>query len=713
MRQGKVSALIHKSAAMPNCNSCTVEIHFRNVIDVHQTGTTTTVPGSELVVSRQAFKNNTSKYFINNRDSSFTEVTKLMRDKGIDLDHKRFLILQGEVESIAQMKPKADNDSEDGMLEYLEDIIGTSRYKSEIEESETQLESLNDDCATKANRLDIVKREIAKLQDEKNVILKHLANENKLTMKKSLLFQSHIHHLNKKIHEKATQLQKVKDEYESGKAEFQNAFELSQSIETDIKNKAAQKSAIQKQHQSLSKQLSKRSISSIQLEEKSKHLSAKTKKLEKQIASAQHAVNELNIWLQHYEEGVASLKNRNVDLGVKLEEKRQEYEQVQQGLKGKTEEFTSQIEAIENQLAPWNNKILTKKAEIKIADSNIALLQEKIETARTSIQDAKDNLKKMVSEGQFKEQKIVTLTEELEHVTQQIQIGEKECARAETKLSAMNEDVEDCRQRFQAAQESISSVNSQSAVLKSLSNLSNSGRITGFHGRLGSLATIDPKYDIAISTACPELENLVVETVKVGEECVQYLKRNNIGRAKFILLDKLPNWNIEKNFQSPLNAPRLFDLINPVDEKFLPAFYTVLRDTLVAENVDDARKIAYGTSGTKYKVVTLDGILIDPSGTITGGGNISKGRMSTSNGKATSFQHTNNPAEFERLKEELEKKEAKYTKAQEVFEKMSDALQNLKKRKPEIELEISKLHMDIEALTENLNEAKKEYNELK
>lgn len=85
------------------------------------------VPDSTLVVARTAYRNNSSKYTINNKNSTFTEVTTLLKDRGIDLDHKRFLILQGEVESIAQMKPKAPNEHEDGLLEYLEDIIGTSR----------------------------------------------------------------------------------------------------------------------------------------------------------------------------------------------------------------------------------------------------------------------------------------------------------------------------------------------------------------------------------------------------------------------------------------------------------------------------------------------------------------------------------------------------------------------------------------------------------
>ncbi|CAG2063235.1 unnamed protein product, partial [Timema podura] len=87
------------------------------------------VPNSQFVISRTAFKDNSSYYTIDNKRVQFKEVAKLLRFHGIDLDHNRFLILQGEVEQIAMMKPKGATEHETGMLEFLEDIIGTSRFK--------------------------------------------------------------------------------------------------------------------------------------------------------------------------------------------------------------------------------------------------------------------------------------------------------------------------------------------------------------------------------------------------------------------------------------------------------------------------------------------------------------------------------------------------------------------------------------------------------
>ena len=112
MRQGKLSELIHNSAKYPDLRECSVEVHFREIIDLvsivvlqipsmHATDVLQpgpdafeVVPDSNLVVSRTAFKDNTSKYTINGRSSTYKEVQTLLKDRGIDLDHNRFLILQ-------------------------------------------------------------------------------------------------------------------------------------------------------------------------------------------------------------------------------------------------------------------------------------------------------------------------------------------------------------------------------------------------------------------------------------------------------------------------------------------------------------------------------------------------------------------------------------------------------------------------------------------
>merc|ERR1712037_221345 len=140
IRSKKVSVLIHNSTRHPNLQRATVSVKFHMIVD-REGDAYDVVPGSEFTVSRTAFKDNSSCYHIDGRKTNFKEVGKFLRTKGIDLDHNRFLILQGEVEQISQMKPKAENKNEEGMLEYLEDIIGSSRLKPLIDKLKPEYEA--------------------------------------------------------------------------------------------------------------------------------------------------------------------------------------------------------------------------------------------------------------------------------------------------------------------------------------------------------------------------------------------------------------------------------------------------------------------------------------------------------------------------------------------------------------------------------------------
>jgi structural maintenance of chromosome 4 len=77
--------------------------------------------------------------------------------------------------------------------------------------------------------------------------------------------------------------------------------------------------------------------------------------------------------------------------------------------------------------------------------------------------------------------------------------------------------------------------------------------------------------------------------------------------------------DMSRDFRAPSNSQRLFDLVKPKEDTFRIAFYFALRNTLVANDIETASKIAY-SSETRHRVVTLGGELIDVSGTMSGGG---------------------------------------------------------------------------------------------
>jgi structural maintenance of chromosome 4 len=169
LRQSKLSDLIHNSSAHPNLTSCQVQVHFEEIVD-REDGYDV-VPDSHFVVSRTVEKkvvmdkvSDKSTYFVNGVATTYTDVQTLLKGYGVDLDHKRFLILQGEVESIALMKPKGQGEHEDGLLEYLEDIIGTATLKEPIQHAEIKLQELMDRKDEKLEHLKLIQKETKSLE---------------------------------------------------------------------------------------------------------------------------------------------------------------------------------------------------------------------------------------------------------------------------------------------------------------------------------------------------------------------------------------------------------------------------------------------------------------------------------------------------------------------------------------------------------------------
>ena len=181
IRLKKISELVHTSENHPNCAQARVNIHFEEIVDdEHSENDYSVIPNSQIIISRIATKKNQSTYLINNKVSTIAKVKELLLSKHVDLNNNRFLILQGEVESIAMMKPKAMNASSEGLLEYLEDIIGSNKYVEKINRCSEQVETLNNEVQERLNRVKVVERDRDKLSNAKNEAIDYIKSQLQL-----------------------------------------------------------------------------------------------------------------------------------------------------------------------------------------------------------------------------------------------------------------------------------------------------------------------------------------------------------------------------------------------------------------------------------------------------------------------------------------------------------------------------------------------------
>jgi structural maintenance of chromosome 4 len=144
------------------------------------------VPGTQFEISRTVNRQSASTYRIDGDEASFKKVCDKLSEKGIDLEHNRFLILQGEVEQISLMKAKAQNENETGLLEYLEDIIGSNKYVTRIGELDKLIETRDEERREKLSRVNACKHELDALEGDKNNAIEYLKKERNLMLLRNM-----------------------------------------------------------------------------------------------------------------------------------------------------------------------------------------------------------------------------------------------------------------------------------------------------------------------------------------------------------------------------------------------------------------------------------------------------------------------------------------------------------------------------------------------
>ncbi|XP_047130345.1 structural maintenance of chromosomes protein 4 isoform X1 [Hydra vulgaris] len=697
IRSKKLSLLIHNSESHLNIESCTVTVHFQKIIDLPGEDFEL-VENTHFTISRTARKDGSSDYYLDGKKQTFKEIGLVLRTCGIDIDHNRFLILQGEVEQISTMKPKAENEHDEGMLEYLEDIIGTSSYKVPIDELSAAVEDLNEKRSEKLNRAKVVLNEKEELEQEKEDATTFLVMENNITKKNYILCQKYIHDCTEI--ESKTKSKEVEIKQQLEKLQLQLSSFLEQKKEKGVEykkmNKLYDKLFIEAEEKK--KAFAEFEKYDLKLREELKHRKKNKKTLEKSLETEKIKLEELKTIPAKSEAEIEQCTSSLKQLEIQKQLEENVLTEIMAGLKNETEGLQQEKESKELALMESQKSVNEAKSKLDVLSSELEIYLSKYTKLNEQLEQAKSNAEKAKEQNEEKKRQLIAIEEDLPSTKKELDSAEKELKQVTQNEKDLSIEVKKNRHKFEECRSAMHASQSRDAVLDALMKEKESGRIPGIYGRLGDLGAIENKYDIAISTACGPLDFIVVDTMDTAQKGVQFLKKNNIGSTTFIALDKVSNCEQKANskINTPENVPRLFDLVKLKTEDVRNAFYFALKDTLVANNLDQATRIAYpkDKNSSRWRVVTLKGELIEMSGTMSGGGNRpSKGRI------GNRLTQDYNPNDIEILEKKFYSDTKMLEELQQRKTKLEDTVHNLTKQVKSMEHEVQKLKMEIQALS--------------
>ena len=700
MRLKKLSELIHSSSRENKCKYCRVSVYFR---EIHEDDDDNFhyIEGGDFVISRTVYKNSSSQYHLNGRESSFDEINSLLNKKDIDLKHNRFLILQGEVEQISMMKPKGENENETGLLEFLEDIIGTRRYVPLIDKLSKSIEDLGEIKTSKANRVKISRNEINQLEDVKNQSLNYYHKEKESQILRHLLLVARRGMENNTIISKKNEMEKFQGEIEDIQKKMAEQISQSKNVLLEHKQIQTQINNLTRENQKINEQINK-------IEENDKLKQNEIENYGKQIKKGERDLEKLNKNYSNKNEEINMAQEQRPILQKDFELKSKIFNEIDAYLNAKdkeiyskTEKLQKQKKEVENKLRPSESQINQNIFKIEQNEKTLNLLKEKIQKQEENINrlsQKKEELNLLLNEKKINYDKFINKKKELEGIKLR---KEKELKEKEKRATEKQREVQEKMLKLSEFKNSNQEFKIKHKITSELIKAQKEGKIQGLFGRLGDLGAIDQKYDIAISTACNQLDFLVVDNTQNARNILNYLRNNNIGTASIIILEKVA-WverYFNKDYQCPPGTQRLFDLVRFEDKRLQNAFYFALRDTLVTSNLETATRVGYGQN--RHRVVTLDGIIVEITGAMVGGGKPRRGLMSN---VAMTINKENTELELKKLNDEYIKSINEYNQLKNEYNGAEQDYQRTLRDLRELENVGIKLESDLNKINQGLKE---------
>lgn len=464
----------------------------------------------------------------------------------------------------------------------------------------------------------------------------------------------------------------------------------------------------------------------MKLQEDMKHAKALIKKQqaafakeEKKEEECTKEANETKVQMGKYEQLIVDFQAKKADEEAQLES-------IMEGLQEATQELRQKLEVAQGQLMVQEKAVASLQTEKESVETAVTLLQARATNAAKSRATTEEKLSKLRTDQQTLSTKAAEMDgPQRSSLTKNIAATEQiitSCIEEEAGLqTAVREAVTSAELGKASLTAQQSRAGSTGVVQKLLQATKRGGALNaaGVRGRLGDLGSIAPEYDVAVSTACGMLDYIVVDNADGAQACINYLREMNLGRASFIALDQIQDaaTRMASAFTGPTGAPRLFDLVTPSDDILRPAFYLALNNTLVAPDLDQAVKVAYQGDRAMWRVVTLDGNLIDTSGAMSGGGKeMRSGGMKLSSAAAGSSKSSKTaaassvdedeytPARVQELERQVAELQQQLSACRARKVKAEGDLKEFKKQLKELHTELEKARMAMARFTEQESE---------
>ena len=567
----------------------------------------------EVMVTRRYYRSGDSEYYINRQSARLKDIHELFMDTGLGREGYSN-IGQGRIDEILSLK-SGDR------REIFEEAAGISKYRHRKEETERKLATTEDNLMRIGDKVSELEIQLDPLKNQSEKAKKYLAMKDELQGVEVAVWLQTLDKLSesaRKAQEDFTSADFVlKQAHEDLDKHYARAEELGNVLrekDAQVENIRVKVSMQEAAGQQLSGQLAVLQGNVANNQDNLKRLEAECKAeddrsggVTAQMEQAKRRLEEIDASLAAKRKGIGEYQQTLSAMTANAQGLQKRYLE----LRGKETELTSQIAAGEAECRSVEASIQDNDQRLEQLNSDLTAAADREKGARGDLDRVRRELKNAQDAVTVNQNQISGYGLRLQNRTKR----RDELTKEQRDVTAQLDGIRAKVQVFQAMERDFESYQKSVRLVMQQGN-----RLSGIHGPVSRLIRTEDEYTSAIEIALGgAMQQIVVDTEQDGKAAISFLKRTGGGRATFLPLSVIRGKSLtEKGLEQCWGFVGIASKLVSCQDQYRGIVENLLGRIVIVEDMDAAIAMAR-TYQNRFKIVTLDGQVVNPGGSMTGG----------------------------------------------------------------------------------------------
>lgn len=575
---------------------------------------------SEVSICRRVYRSGESEYFINKTPCRLKDIHELFMNTGIGKESYS-IIGQGRIDEILSTK------SEDRRA-IFEEAAGIMKYKVRKKEAERKLESTKQNLLRIEDIIIELESQLEPLREQAEKARSYLALSSELKELEVSLYLDSIGKIQGKINEMDSQFEEIQKDIQAENERLekkkQDNRSKNQKLELLKKNLDLLRNElfeIEKNTGNLENQIRIN-------EEKISHIESTNDQSAHDIEGTKSRIEVIDSEIGKKQKRLATLEREKDNFNLLLSEAEE-----------KLSKIIERLNESERRIELMKQEVMDKLDELSESRTRRNSLKSESEAFNTRLKKVRGDIQKIILDSDKEKMHLEEAQNGLRNLKEALAAKREELHKSEESLRERKIKLEELRLEQNRVLQELQGTKSRLKVLKdmetSLEGYSHSVRAilkacngngnlnNGIFGALAQVIEVKEKFETAIEVSLgPALQNIITKDEYTAKKAIRFLKEKSLGRATFLPVTSVKSRSLDENTKKSLqNDPGYLGFASDMIQcgpKFRDIISNLLGRTVVVENIDDGISMSrkYGYS---FRVVTLDGELLNPGGSMSGG----------------------------------------------------------------------------------------------